>query len=60
MKLIIYAHIVYPGAGYQQQNQMHYPNLGYHGNQTSYRQWLHKKGNFNEKGIFKANYLLPA
>ena len=27
---------------------------------TSYHQRLHKNGIFNEKGMFKANYLLPA
>ena len=27
---------------------------------TSYHQRFHKNGIFNEKGIFKANYLLPA
>ena len=26
---------------------------------TSYHQRFHKNGIFNEKGIFKANYLLP-
>ena len=27
---------------------------------TSYHQRFHKNGLFNEKGLFKANYLLPA
>ena len=39
---------------------MNYLNSCYHGNQTSYHQQFHKSGIFNEKAIFKANYLLPA
>ena len=39
---------------------MNYLNSCYHGNQMIIPLAISQNGIFNEKGIFKANYLLPA
>ena len=61
--LFIYVHIMYLAPDFQHQIQIYKWIISIHvtmATKTSYHQRFHKNGIFNETGIFKANYLLPA
>ena len=61
--LFIYVHIMLLAPDFQHQIQIYKWIISIYvtmATETSYHQQFHKKGIFNENGIFKANYLLPA